>query len=303
LTQKNSFLDRRSTAYLALTLATASWAGNWVVARGLYQVFPPVALAFCRWTTACLILAPFALPQVVRDWSNIRVHWLRMLAFGGVGTTAFAVLGYWGLQYTTSMNAVLLNAAIPVFTVLLGTAILRERPSGRLLCAVACAIGGTVLIATRGSPLQVLTIQLNRGDLILVFAIFVWAAYTVALRWRPANMHGLSFMFVSTVIGVALCAPLFALELQSGARPSITSASILGVAYLALFPSITAYVCWNFAVPRVGHNIAGIFSNITAILGTGASIVFLGEEAHWYHLWALLLVCLGVYLASTRGGN
>jgi hypothetical protein len=39
---------------------------------------------------------------------------------------------------------------------------------------------------------------------------------------------------------------------------------------------------------------------LTAVLGTAASVAFLGEEAHWHHLLALLLVCLAVYLARGR---
>jgi drug/metabolite transporter (DMT)-like permease len=293
-------LDRPGTAYAALTVAAASWAGNWVVARGLHELFPPVALAFWRWAAACILLAPFAARHVARDWGSLRLHWGRMIGFGAVGTAAFAVLSYWGLQYTTSMNAVLLNAAIPVFTVLLGTIVLRQRPSGRLGLALIAAAGGMVLIASHGEPRRLVAAEFNRGDLILLIAVFSWSAYTVALRWRPRDMHGLTFMFVSSLIGVLCCVPPFLFELYAGARSHLTLASVLGVGYLTLFPSITAYLCWNYAVPRVGHNIAGVFSNVTAILGTAGSILFLGEEPHWYHLSALILSCLAVYLASAN---
>jgi drug/metabolite transporter (DMT)-like permease len=294
------FLERRSTAYLAMTVAATAWAGNWVVARGLHELFPPVALAFWRWLAACAVLAPFALRHVVRDRASLRRSWGRMIGFGSIGTTAFAVLGYWGLQYTTAMNAVVLNAAIPVFTTLLGTLVVRECFSTRLALALLAALGGTLLIASHGEPQRLLSAEFNRGDLILLVAVISWAAYTVGLRWRPLDMHALTFIFVSGLIGVACCLPLFLLEFYSGARPELGSRAILGVAYLCLFPSITAYLCWNFAVPRVGHNIAGVFSNITAVLGTVGSILFLGEEAHWYHLSALILACLAVYLASAR---
>ena len=82
-----------------------------------------------------------------------------------------------------------------------------------------------------------------------------------------------------------------------------TARAFVAIVYLALFPSITAYVCYAWAVPRVGHTIAGMFSNVTAILGALFAIVFLGEEGHLYHLLALLLVSLGVYLVSTTRKN
>jgi drug/metabolite transporter (DMT)-like permease len=294
------FLARRSTAYLALTVAAASWAGNWVVARGLHQLFPPVTLAFWRWACACIVLAPIAMPQVRRDWPLVREYWARMLGFGAIGTTTFAVLGYWGLQYTSGMNAVLLNAATPVFTMLIGVIVLGEAFNLRLAAAVAAAVAATALLACQADPQRLLAAQFNRGDLILLVAMFVWSAYTVALRWRPPGVHGLSFLFMSSLIGVGFCLPLYLLELHSGARPDLTPGAIAGVAYLTVFPSVIAYVCYNYAVPKVGHNVAGVFSNVTAVLGTAGSIAFLGEEPHWYHLAALGLVCVAVYLASWR---
>src|SRR6187402_2572400 len=41
-------------------LATLIWSGNFIIARGVIKDIPPVTLAFYRWLTATIIIAPFA---------------------------------------------------------------------------------------------------------------------------------------------------------------------------------------------------------------------------------------------------
>ena len=47
--------------YLLLILAPLFWSGNFVVARGIHEIVPPVGLAFWRWTLALIIFLPFTL--------------------------------------------------------------------------------------------------------------------------------------------------------------------------------------------------------------------------------------------------
>ena len=288
-----------SLAYIALVVASASWAGNWVLARGVNDLMPPMALAFWRWVLVTALLTPFALRATVRDWAIIRRYPARLMLLGVLGTSTFSILGYWGVQYTSGMNAVLLNGVTPVFTVLIGTVVLGDRITGRLTLAVIAGIMGMALIASHGDPMRLLAAEFNRGDLIILLAIFSWAAYTIGLRWKPAGLSGMAFMYVSSIFGLGACVPFWLWEHAGGAQAHFEMRTFVAIAYLALFPSITAYVCYAWAVPRVGHTIAGMFSNVTAILGALFAIVFLGEEGHLYHLLALLLVSLGVWLVST----
>ncbi|MDZ7666917.1 MAG: EamA family transporter [Desulfotignum sp.] len=58
--------------------ATALWSGNFIVARGLNDLIPPVSLAFYRWLTAVLVFAPFAIRGFVKEWpkfGGISVIW------------------------------------------------------------------------------------------------------------------------------------------------------------------------------------------------------------------------------------
>ncbi|MDX2495473.1 MAG: DMT family transporter, partial [Desulfuromusa sp.] len=67
--------NKRPGIYLLLVLPPLFWAGNSVLARGVADLIPPVAMSFWRWTIALLILLPFTWKQTLNDWPEIKKHW------------------------------------------------------------------------------------------------------------------------------------------------------------------------------------------------------------------------------------
>jgi drug/metabolite transporter (DMT)-like permease len=86
----------------------------------------------------------------------------------------------------------------------------------------------------------------------------------------------------------------------SGRLMSATPVSIVTIGYLALFPSIIAYICWNQAVAMVGPNVAGFFNPVIPVFGILFAVIFLGEPLRAYHLAGFALVLGGVVLTSRR---
>jgi len=72
------------------------------------------------------------------------------------------------------------------------------------------------------------------------------------------------------------------------------------IGYLAIFPSILAYVCWNQAVAALGPNVVGFFNPVIPVFGILFAVIFLGEPLRAYHLAGFALVLAGVVLTSRR---
>jgi drug/metabolite transporter (DMT)-like permease len=80
----------------------------------------------------------------------------------------------------------------------------------------------------------------------------------------------------------------------------VSAKTAAAIGYLALFPSVIAYICWNRAVAEVGPNVAGFFNPVIPVFGTLFAVTFLGEPLHSYHLAGFALVLGGVVLTSRR---
>src|SRR5262249_6068989 len=154
-----------------------------------------------RWLFALLILAPFALPRAVRAWPTVRRHWRVLVPLGAIGIGTHNALAYLGLNYTTATNGVILNSFIPVVIVVFSWAFLRERMSNARLAGIGVSLAGVLTIISEGSLSALASFRLNGGDLIVILSMAMWSIYTICLRYRPAGLDTITFLFVIACVG------------------------------------------------------------------------------------------------------
>ena len=129
-------------------------------------------------------------------------------------------------------------------------------------------------------------------------AVLAWAAYSLLLRWKPANVEGFVFLGFTIMVAVIVLFPLSILE-QGGALPQLTwtPAMVITVVYMAVCPSILSYLFWNRGVAELGAPRAGLFIHLIPLFGLLLSALFLGENVQAFHLLGITLIFLGIYLA------
>lgn len=295
----HTIAQHRLLPILLLLVSAASWGGNWVAARAVTAEVAPFALSFWRWTLAAVLLLPIAAAQLRADAPLIRRHLPLLAAFGVIGAGGFTLFGYSGVRYTTAVNATLLNSSLPLFVVPLSWWLLGLTVSARQSAGLALSLAGVACIMSAGDLAALARLSLNPGDLLLLAGALLWALYTVMLKWRPP-LQPLSFLFTTVAAGAAVSAPFYAGEALAGGAMTLSVKTLLAIAYLAVFPSIIAYICWNRAVAMVGPNVAGFFNPVIPVFGTLAAVIFLDEPLHAYHLAGFALVLGGVLLTSKR---
>ena len=290
--------------YLLLSLTVLFWSGNWVIGRAFVSdgQIPPIALAWWRWTIAVAIMLPFALPQIRRHWALIWRHRNILFLFAMLGMGFHNLLTYVGLQFTTATNGVMLNSATPVLIILIGVTFFRQRVTAMQLLGVAISIAGVLAILSKGHPETLLTFQVNRGDLIVLASMLLWALYTLTLKWRPVGIPGLAFLAVCGAIGLLAMTPAYLWEMSSGKSIQWSWGAVAVILYLGLFPSVIGYVFWNRAVQEVGANVAGLFMHLMPVFGSVLAWLFLDERLRWFHLLGIGFIFAGIYL-TTRAAN
>lgn len=297
-------IQKKISPYFLLTLTMLFWSGTFVLGRGLHEKVPPVALAFWRWFTAWLLVFPFVLRPMIEQYKIIVSHGISLIILGILGVAGFSTLVYMGLASTTATNGILLNTASPVIIILISRFFLKQHLSWRQGISIAIAFMGVVVIVTRGNLTMILGLDFNRGDLFVLAGVLCWALYTVFLYLRPSGLVPMAFVGITLSIGTLFILPFYLWELSSGAKMEVTPAVVAAIFYLALFPSILAYIFWNHAVAEVGARRAGFFIYLMPAFGTLLSVVFLHETLFLYHLSGVIFIFFGVYLTTTGGeGN
>ncbi|HCB13970.1 MAG TPA: EamA/RhaT family transporter [Gammaproteobacteria bacterium] len=298
---KPSLTAWRPSPYLLLVLTTLFWSGNFVLGRAVHTVFTPFTLSFWRWAVALLILLPFVWASLRQQGSLLRQHMPVLLLLSVLRVVNFNTCVYIGLHTTTATNAVIMLSITPVLIVALSFLLLRQTVTGWQALGIALSLSGVLVIVGRGDVGSLLGWQVNSGDLWILAAVFSWALYSVCLRWRPAELEPLNFQAATMIIGVIILMPLYGWDLAQDRVFTLNTAAVASILYLALFPSILAYIFWNRAVAELGANRTGQFLHLMPAFGAVLAMIFLGERLYAFHAAGIILIALGIWLATVYG--
>ena len=75
---------------------------------------------------------------------------------------------------------------------------------------------------------------------------------------------------------------------------------IKALAYIAIFPSIFAYLAWNYGMQKLGAATGGQFIHLMPLFGALMAVVFLDESIHLYHLLGGACIALGLWLSIKK---
>jgi drug/metabolite transporter (DMT)-like permease len=288
--------------YVLLVLTTMFWGGNSVAGKAAVGNIDPYALILLRWTGAFLVLLPFALAPIRRDWATIQARWWLYLFYGAVGYALFNVLIYVAAYFTSGVNNAIDQTAINVFVMLLSFLLFRTAVKPLQLVGVAVTIVGVMLTATHGDLRRILSLDINFGDLLVLIASLAYALYSISLRWRPKT-NWMSFLAAS-FFGAVLASIVFQLTLGGGVPhlvkvvPEVTPLGWLIVVYTVLLPSLVSQMLYVRGVELIGANRASLFINLIPLFGAIGSVVLLGERLEPFHFAAGGLIVIGILVAE-----
>ncbi len=288
--------------YLLLTLSALFWGGNIIAGKFAIGELDPLALSTMRWVVAFVLILPFAIKPVRKDWPEIRrgLGWLAF--YGMVGFTTFNALLYAATTFTAAVNVAMIQAAIPVLVMVGNFLIFRVRASGLHIIGVVLTIYGVVHVATHGTPLRLLGLDVNMGDALMLLASLVYALHSLMLRFRP-KISWVSFLAVTSFFAM-LAAIIYLSLFGIGLDGMIADASRMStrgwlvVLYVAIAPSIVAQMTYAKGVELIGANRGSLFINLIPVFGALLALLILGESLEPFHMIAALFIIAGIALAE-----
>ena len=292
----------KNWAYLMLASSALFWSGNFVIGRAFASDIQPLTISYLRWCTALVVILPFTIKSLLKQWPIIRANLPLLIFMGAFGVAGFNTFAYLGLNKTSATNALLINSFIPILIILLS----RIKPGLPITAAkfigILISTCGVLMLVSRGEIDNLIAFKINQGDLWVLLAAFVWAVYSISLRWRPAELTAPAFLSFTMIIGVLILSPVYWFNLLDEPAFVVNTPNMVAIAYVALFASIGAFLFWNQGVKIVGAGTAGQFIHLMPVFGTIMAIVFLGEQLFWFHIAGASAIGLGIYLSLRKAG-
>ena len=291
-------------AYIMLVCATLFWAGNFMIGKfASLTNIPPMSLVFFRWSLVWFILLPFTFKEIL-EYKNVIFNNLPLLFFLALSSVGlFYSFTYLALVHTQVINASLFNTAIPGMIILLCFIFKIEKTNKFQIFGLILSVFGILSIITKLDLSILLSLNFNKGDLVMIGGVITWGLYSSFLKKKKFNLPLLTLVHVLCTFGLIFVLPQFIYELSQDQiiKFDINFAYIL--IFLALFPSSGSYYCWAGAVSIIGANRAGIFLSLIPLFSTIMAIVIFNEKFQFFHLIGAILIILGLFLSNKEIKN
>ena len=291
-------------AYIMLVCATLFWAGNFMVGKfASFSNIPPMTLVFFRWSLVWLILLPFTYREII-VYKKVIMNNLPLLFFLALTSVGlFNSFTYLSLIHTQVINATLFNTAIPAVIILLCFLFNVEKTNKFQILGLVISVLGILSIITKLDIEILLSLNFNKGDIIMIGGVITWGIYSTLLKKKKFTLPLLTLVHVICTFGLICIFPQFLYEFSQGQFIKIDINLFYILIFLALFPSIGSYYCWAGAVSIIGANRAGIFLSLIPLFSTIMAIIFFNEQFNFYHFLGATLIVLGLFLSNKEIKN
>lgn len=209
----------------------------------------------------------------------VRAAWGRIAAVGLIGVAAFNTAFFRGLSLAPASDAaVIIPTLSPVLTAAAGMIFLGEPASLRRLSGLGISLGGSVLFFwgviahTQGQGTRIF------GDLFLLGAAASWAAYSIVSRPLLMKIGALPATAWSLLLGSAVLFLISMPRLAAVPWTTLPAQFWLVLAYLAIFPTVIAYLLWMEGIRVIGSGPATSFMFLAPVSGLLLAALLLGDR-------------------------
>lgn len=285
------------SGYLMALLATIVWSGNFIVARGLNEVYTPISISFFRWLIASIVIFPFALPYLKRDFDKLLSQWRLMVILSFLGVSIFNTLIYLAAHFTSALNLSLLAITAPLYVVILNRLIFKEHLSSRQILGFIVLISGLLILLSKGNPTSLLELRFNKGDLLMAVAAGLFGTYSALVKLKNPTIGNLSFVSATIILGEFMLLPFFLGEqMLFSPEISFSQTHLLQLAYIGIGPSILSFYLWNKSIVSIGSTKAATIYNMLPVFSATFGILILYEPVLIAQLISAIIIVIGVLL-------
>ncbi|MBD0333944.1 MAG: DMT family transporter [Cyanobacteria bacterium Co-bin13] len=277
-------------------LTSLLFAGSFVAGKYTTLDLGPLTTSLLRY-----LIAAFTLGLLVKysarpgELKVERRDWLPMVLLGSFGVVGYHYFFFASLSHTAVANTAIINAFNPVVTGLLAAAFIRERLRLRQYGGGAIALLGVLTLLTRGNLLHLLALRLNRGDLLMLCAVFCWAIYALLIKQLSQRHSGLIITFYAALSGVVQLLVLAGLERWWQQLATLSLASFLSLLYMGTAASGLGYLLFNLSVQRIGPTrTASVVYSSVPVFVAGLAWLFFREPVTPIMLLSMGLILMGM---------
>ncbi|MGG3450291.1 DMT family transporter [Domibacillus aminovorans] len=290
-------MTEKRTAYIAATIYAMIIGLSFMFVKMTLTVATPLDTLAHRFTIAWMaatVLLLFKKESIKVTKKDV----LTIVLLAVLYPTLFFAFQVFGLVHITSSEAGIIQATVPIFTLVFASIVLNESSTRGQKIAVSLSVLGVIYILYMNRVGAENTSVLGSGWILL--SAIVASLYNVFARKLTQRYSLLTITYVMTLLGfiafnvLALTNHLINGTVNQFIQPFLHIDFVIAILYLGILSSLVTSYLSNFALSQLLASQMSVFSNLATLITILAGIVFLHEAFHYYHAIGTCIIIAGI---------
>lgn len=284
-------------AYIAAILNTLIIGFSFVFVKIALQSVNSLDMLAYRFTAsfaAIMILVLFGRVKLNLRWKEVATIVPLAVLYPGL----FFAFQTFGLVTVSASEAGIIQAAVPIFTMIFASYWLKEHSTGQQKIALLLSVSGLVYIfAMKGVNVGNTSLL---GILLVFLSVLSLAGYNVAARKRTRKYGVMDVTFIMTSFGfvlfnsMAIFQHIAAGTAWNALQPLTDPMFLLSILYLGVLSTLMTAYLTNYALSKLEAVKVSVFTQLGTLVTMGAGVIILHESLQLYHLIGAGLIIVGV---------
>lgn len=288
----------RRNVHLAGVIYATIFGFTFMFSKVALDYVRPIGLIAYRFLIAIIVL------EILRWFKVIHIrfekkHFKHLFLVALFQPILYFIFETFGIRLTTSGEAGMMIALIPIFVTILSSVILKEAPKKIQIFFILLSVSGVLFIQIMKSS-SGLDVNLW-GLLLLLGAVISAALFNIASRNASKTLKPYELTYFMMLGGALVFNTLYIIQLSIESRLGdyFTNLShlelVVPILYLGVIASIGGFFLVNFALSKVPAHVSSIYANLSTIVAIIAGAWLLNEKLYYYHFIGALMIIIGVY--------
>ena len=262
------------------------------------ETLPTTHLLSYRFALAAILLTLLWLFGVIKmNYKNKPLKELLLLS-------AFQPIIYFifettGVKLTSSSEAGIMIALIPVIVTIFAAVFLKEKPGRAQLFFIFASVLGVVFIVLMSGSTS--GTAHYAGILSLFGAVLAAGAYSILSRRLSTSFTPVEITFVMMWAGaivfniISIITGTIAGNLNEYITSIGKAGTLVPIFYLGILSSVCAFFMNNYMFSKLPASNSSVFANLTTVISVIAGVFIRHEAFHWYQIVGGAMIIFGVW--------
>ena len=274
---------------MAMLIVAMIWGGTFVAAKHAQDTIPNLWILAIRFILASGLMALI----FFKEWKKLDLKTVKYGSIIGLLLFAGIAIQMLGLRYTTPAKQSFVLVSYVIIVPLMEWAFYGHRPENKIFFSgLLCIIGVGLLSLNKN-------LQLSFGDACTLIYAFIFSTQVLKVAEYSPKVNSLILFSIFQFITAGVLSLIVVLVAGTPLNiENISHGSFMGLAYLTLLNTATAFTIQNFAQKYARPANTALIMATESIFGAFAAFFFAGENFDTRKIIGCSLIFIAIFTAQ-----